>query len=400
MTIRSISTVTAGPADVVIATAPFAPPMPMAATSQTTNTIAIGLRTFTLDQDFFGASVGARLRASDTVSPSRWLEGVVTAFVDNLLTLNADAVSGSGTCASWTINYAGSAGAPGAPGAEGPPGPSGGPPGPEGPAGPPGPTGPQGPQGIQGIPGAIAEAPTDSQYYTRRNAAWAVAPGGLIDAPSDSKLYGRLNGVWTVALKVSGDTMTGPLILNADPANVLGAATKQYVDGLLGAKAPLASPALTGNPTAPTPAVDDNDTSIATTAYVFNQFATAAQFRGNVASKILTTDQVWAAAATVTLTDAATVTPDFATGLDFFWTIGAAGRTLANPTNTKVGQKGVIYIQQDGTGGRTITTWGSAWKFAGGTKPVLTTAPNTIDVLSYVVFSSSLIVCTFAADLK
>lgn len=36
----------------------------------------------------------------------------------------------------------------------------------------------------------------------------------------------------------------------------------------LALKAPLASPALTGNPTAPTQAADDNDTSIATTAFV------------------------------------------------------------------------------------------------------------------------------------
>jgi len=36
----------------------------------------------------------------------------------------------------------------------------------------------------------------------------------------------------------------------------------------LGLKAPLASPAFTGNPTAPTPATSDNDTSIATTAFV------------------------------------------------------------------------------------------------------------------------------------
>lgn len=36
----------------------------------------------------------------------------------------------------------------------------------------------------------------------------------------------------------------------------------------LGLKAPLDSPALTGNPTAPTPASTDNDTSIATTAFV------------------------------------------------------------------------------------------------------------------------------------
>ncbi len=41
--------------------------------------------------------------------------------------------------------------------------------------------------------------------------------------------------------------------------------------------APLASPAFTGNPTAPTPSVSDNDTSIATTAFVMTQ-------RGDIAS--------------------------------------------------------------------------------------------------------------------
>lgn len=38
-------------------------------------------------------------------------------------------------------------------------------------------------------------------------------------------------------------------------------------------KAELASPTFTGTPTAPTPAVNDNDTSIATTAFVRNEFA-------------------------------------------------------------------------------------------------------------------------------
>jgi len=42
------------------------------------------------------------------------------------------------------------------------------------------------------------------------------------------------------------------------------AVNKFYAD----TKAPLASPALTGNPTAPTPSTSDNDTSIATTAFV------------------------------------------------------------------------------------------------------------------------------------
>lgn len=37
---------------------------------------------------------------------------------------------------------------------------------------------------------------------------------------------------------------------------------------LIGSKAPLASPALTGTPTAPTPATADNNTNVATTAFV------------------------------------------------------------------------------------------------------------------------------------
>lgn len=44
--------------------------------------------------------------------------------------------------------------------------------------------------------------------------------------------------------------------------------TETEVDGLLAAKAPLASPALTGNPTAPTQDASDDSTKIATTAFV------------------------------------------------------------------------------------------------------------------------------------
>lgn len=73
--------------------------------------------------------------------------------------------------------------------------------------------------------------------------------------------------------------------------NIDGAATKSvtgpaggriYCDGsgfktvgldLLGAAAPLASPAFTGNPTAPTASGGDNDTSIATTAFVQGELA-------------------------------------------------------------------------------------------------------------------------------
>jgi hypothetical protein len=124
------------------------------------------------------------------------------------------------------------------PGDPGPPGPQG-PPGPVGPAGPsgiqggiglPGPQGPAGAQGAQGDVGP--EGPAGPQGL----------PGGTFpDAPSDGNTYGRNNAAWmivsvadlSVYLLKAGDTMAGPLLLNADPTAALGAATKQYVDNAI-----------------------------------------------------------------------------------------------------------------------------------------------------------------------
>ncbi|MDX6191711.1 hypothetical protein SGQ83_20315 [Flavobacterium sp. Fl-318] len=63
---------------------------------------------------------------------------------------------------------------------------------------------------------------------------------------------------------LSGATMTGLLTLSGDPTANLGAATKQYVD----TKANIAAPTFTGDAKAVTAAAADNDTSIATTAFV------------------------------------------------------------------------------------------------------------------------------------
>lgn len=71
--------------------------------------------------------------------------------------------------------------------------------------------------------------------------------------------------------------------------------TKTQMDTLLAAKAPLASPALTGNPTAPTPTAGDNDTSIATTAFV----TTAVAAGGGGGSGTLTSFQGRTTAAAV-----------------------------------------------------------------------------------------------------
>ena len=115
--------------------------------------------------------------------------------------------------------------------------------------------------------------------------------------------------------------------------------------------------------------------------------ATVSNYRGNTADRILTTDIVWSSMAEVTLTDAATITWDMSTGFDFVVTLGG-NRTLDNPTNTKVGQRGRIRVIQDATGSRTLTK-SSNHKTAGGAAITLSTAANAVDYLDYDVVSST-----------
>jgi hypothetical protein len=102
--------------------------------------------------------------------------------------------------------------------------------------------------------------------------------------------------------------------------------------------------------------------------------------------------------AVVTLTDGATITPDFALANNFSVTLGG-NRTLANPTNLTAGQSGVIKVTQDGTGSRTLA-YGSNWDFAGGTAPTLTTTANAVDILAYYVDSGSNITARLIGDRK
>ena len=94
-----------------------------------------------------------------------------------------------------------------------------------------------------------------------------------------------------------------------------------------------------------------------------------------------------AAADINTLTDGATITPDFAAGQNFSVTL-AGNRTLANPTNIVAGQVGSIFVTQDGSGSRTLA-YGTFWDFAGGTAPTLTTTASKVDRLDYVVASAT-----------
>lgn len=113
---------------------------------------------------------------------------------------------------------------------------------------------------------------------------------------------------------------------------------------------------------------------------------------GTSTATALTPGGEYNAMAEVTLTDAATVTPDFAAGQNFILTttsgVGST-RQIANPSNPKVGQTGRIRVVQDATGSRAVT-FGSNWKRAGGAT-TMTTTPNATDVIEYEVITSTFI---------
>lgn len=284
----------------------------------------------------------------------------------------------------------------GPPGIQGPPGPIGAT-GVTGPIGPPGPPGPTGPPGSGG--GGAASAITN------------VPAGGI----ASINVQDAINELDTEKANIASPTFTGdpkaPTPTAAD--NDTSIATTAFVHNAVAAidltpYAPKASPTFTGDPRAPTPAAADNDTSIATTAFVTAAVAavgsappaaTTAEYLANSApTKMLTSGATWGAAVIVNIPDAATLTPDFSAGIDFYVVLGAVGRTLANPlASTKVGQKGILYIWQDATGSRTITTWGSNYKFPGGIKPTLSTAPNAVDTITYTIYNSTTILCNFTA---
>lgn len=115
--------------------------------------------------------------------------------------------------------------------------------------------------------------------------------------------------------------------------------------------------------------------------------ATTAQFLGNTADKVLSTDQVWAGAALVTLTDAATIAIDQSTGLNFTVTI-TASRTLGAMTNAKAGSSGVIVVKQDGAGGWSLS-YNAVYKFQGGSAVAIDTTATRTSLLSYFVEDSS-----------
>lgn len=74
-------------------------------------------------------------------------------------------------------------------------------------------------------------------------------------------------------------------------------------------------------------------------------------------------------------------------------------RAMANPINMTPGRLYRVTVIQDATGGRTLT-WGSAFKFPGGTAPTLSAPGNAVDELSFSCDGTNMKLVGFAGDLR
>ncbi len=84
---------------------------------------------------------------------------------------------------------------------------------------------------------------------------------------------------------------------------------------------------------------------------------------------------------TQTLTDSATTSWDASLGNIALWTMGGS-RTLAAPTNLRIGGRYILIITQDATGGRTIT-WNSVFKNSAGSMPQPNTQANAVTTFTF-----------------
>jgi outer membrane murein-binding lipoprotein Lpp len=105
---------------------------------------------------------------------------------------------------------------------------------------------------------AVSGISTDAKALIATPNSYSTMRGLLGAAPTVSPTF-------TTALTAANPTFTGTVTV---PDGSLTIADTNGLQVALDGKAPLSSPAFTGNPTAPTPTAGDNDTSIATTAFV------------------------------------------------------------------------------------------------------------------------------------
>ena len=203
---------------------------------------------------------------------------------------------------------------------------------------------------------------------------------------------GAINGANTLAVSRAGsDTINGGTSITITAVNGAYLFVSDGVSKWTGQSLGAAS---AGGVSSVTCGTGLSGGTITTSGTCAVDIATTTNIWSGTSNKIIDAAGAGAGLGLTTLTDSVsgTVSIDMATGVNFSLTMtaGSNTRALGNPTNTVVGRCGVIWLVQNASGPN-LVTYGSNWKFAGGTIPAASTSASAVDMLSYCVRSSTFI---------
>ncbi len=198
-----------------------------------------------------------------------------------------------------------------------------------------------------------------SSYLTTADAATSYYPlsGNPSGFLTSASLSGYATESWVTSFnfateswvstnfaQIESPTFTGTVTIPS------GASISGYLTTSSAAStyAPIASPALTGNPTAPTPATSDNDTSIATTAFVKAQgYLTSApvtSVAGKTGAVTLVNTDISGLGTMATANTADYSTTTVANGLYYPLSSNPAGYLTSAPVTSVAGRTGAVTL--------------------------------------------------------
>ncbi len=194
----------------------------------------------------------------------------------------------------------------------------------------------------------------------------------------------NINNALRMMAKHTGDVVAGTTTLTSLSLTTGNITTGVFGDGAVG------TPSITNS--------GDTDTGIYFSGADEISLTTGGTQRLSVDSSGHLNHNGSASADISALTSASSVAVDFDTAQNFSLTL-AHDVTIANPTNANLGQTGSIFITQPSSATHTVS-FGSNWKFSGGTAPTATATNDAVDRLDYIVKSASEVHCVYTTNLS
>lgn len=216
-------------------------------TSATSNSVGTGSKTFTtnLTSTQSAFTTGSYIRVASAVSPANYMNGYITAFSSNSLTITSDDYGGSGTYSSWNFSIVGGTGASGPTGSTGSTGNT-------GPTGPTGSTGAGGPTGPTGADSSVA-GPTGPTGSTGSAGPTGSTGGSGPTGPTGSTGGSGPTGPTGADSSVAGPTgPTGPTGSTGAASTVPGPTGPTGSTGSAGPTGPTGAASTVAGPTGPT----------------------------------------------------------------------------------------------------------------------------------------------------